>query len=101
MKKTISLAALAVSASNSFALLAPLPANYDYKNYCLSVYHRNDNSALAGNCDETANNQTLNRTLQENGCADGQISITTFKRPDQERFPIEIGSCLPPNAVQL
>lgn len=99
MKKTISLAALAISASSSFALIGP-PSNNDVRMYCVSVYG-GQGSMVAGSCDETDNNRYYHREIMDNGCAEGQMAIYTSKSRRQMRYPIEINMCLPPNVAQL
>lgn len=102
MKKTISIASLAISASASFALIGPMPPGSTVsKTYCVETYQEPDGSMWAGGCDESMNNTQANTTVKENGCAEGQIAITTSKMAAAERFPIEIRSCMPPNFAQL
>jgi hypothetical protein len=101
MKKSISLAALAISASTaSFAIIGP-PTNIQIRNYCLKTLTNAVGGLTAGDCDETANNRQLNARLGPNGCADRQISLTTTKMSHERDFPIRINPCLPPGAVQL
>ena len=94
------LAAFAVTASSAFALIGPMPAA-EFKNICLAVYDNADGAKWAGQCDQTRNNEIKGLELLENGCAEGQISLTATKHQPSERFDIEIYSCLPPNVVQL
>jgi hypothetical protein len=100
-KTTISLAALAISASTSFALIMPGFGNTETKTYCLSVYSEEDGGMGAGGCDQTRNNTIRQLPLMANGCAEGQVSMYTGKREEESRFPIEIHMCMPPNAAQL
>lgn len=100
-KTTITIAALALSASTSFALIGPGGAPMESRTYCLKSYTDFDGSANAITCDETANNETEGRTILGNGCAEDQMSLTTAKSISETRYPVEIGSCLPPNVVQL
>jgi hypothetical protein len=101
MKKTISLAALAISAStSSFAIIGP-PIDAVTKTYCLATYTKEDGGMVAGTCDQTANNQLSDRQIGMNGCAEGQIALTTSKSVNAEYFPINIRACLPPNVMQL
>lgn len=95
MKKTI--AALALTASSA-AVAMPMPAS-ESKIICLKTYESNDGSLDAAGCDSSRNNKTLGLPILENGCAADQVALTSVKRG--ERFTIEIGSCLPPHAVQL
>jgi hypothetical protein len=96
MKKTISIAALAVSATTSFAFMAP-PT--ETKTYCLNMY-TDASGAMAGSCDQTRNNVRSGVQLGENGCAADQIALSTSRWGDGE-FPIQISPCLPPNVAQL
>ena len=96
-KKTI--VAFAITASSAFALIGPMPA--EYKNLCLNVYDNANGVQYAGRCDETRNNEYSKLEILENGCAEGQISLTAMKVQGSERFDIEINSCLPPHVVQL
>lgn len=99
MKKTISLTALAVSASAaSFALIGP---PQDTKTYCLDSYTDMSGSMMAGTCDQSRNNARSGAQLGENGCAAGQIALTTGKYPGEREFPIRISPCMPPNVTQL
>ncbi len=101
MKKTISLAALAISAStSSFALIGP-PTDMMTKTYCLETYTDMSGGMIAGTCDESANNVHRGAQIGENGCAEGQIALTTSKTRRDAHYPIRIRQCLPPNVVQL
>lgn len=101
MKKTIAVVALAVSASSGYAFIGNPPPGMQIKNYCVDVTSTADGSTVLGTCDQSRNNQQLGRQLGSNGCTDTQASLQTYKRPSQAGYPITIGSCLPPNAVQL
>lgn len=101
MKKrtTISLAALAISASSStFALIA---GPTDTKTYCLEMYTDTCGSSYAGSCDQTANNERRGAQIGENGCAQGQVALSTGRWSPDEPYQIEIHACMPPNAAQL
>ncbi len=114
MKRTVSAAALALSVSTpSFALMLPPTAT---KTICLDTFESETGVKYSGNCDQAANNKELNLPLLENGCAEGQISLTSVaypsfseapkkkkkQEPAQElKFDIEIKACLPPNVAQL
>lgn len=100
-KTTIAVAALALSASSSFAIIGPGHDRYVTKTYCLGTYSYGDGSMNAGTCDETNNNAMLNLPRMENGCAEGQMALTTSKRVREANFPIQIRPCLDPNIVQL
>lgn len=100
MKKTITVAALALSASTSFAIIGP-PTDMQTRTYCLNTYTSMDGGMMAGSCDETANNARRHAQLNENGCADSQISLQTSKRRHEADYPIRVRACLPPNIVQL
>lgn len=101
MKKTISLAALAISAStSSFALIGP-PAPYEVKTYCLDFYGDATEGMIAGTCDQSQNNVSRGDQIGPNGCTEGQIALTTSRTRRDQDFPIRIRSCLPPNVVQL
>lgn len=101
MKKTISLAAIAISAStSSFALIGP-PADMITKTYCLDTYTTESGSMMAGTCDQSINNARRGAQIGENGCAENQISLQTSKANRSAEFPIRIRACLPPNVVQL
>ena len=95
MKKTI--AALALTASSA-AVAMPRPVT-DRKTICLKTSESTDGSVYASGCDSSANNKTLNLPILQNGCAADQVALTSVKVGT--RFTIEIGSCLPPHAVQL
>jgi hypothetical protein len=101
MKKrtTISLAALAISASSStFALIG---SPNDTKTYCLEMYTDASGSSYAGSCDQTANNARRGTQIGENGCAQSQVALTTGRWSSEEPYPIQIHACMPPNATQL
>lgn len=108
MKRTVAALALSVS-TPSFALMMP-PTKV--KTICLDSYESEAGAKFAGNCDQAANNTELGLALLDNGCAEGQIAVTsagytTFtKKPkhkakEELKFDIEIRSCLPPNVAQL
>ena len=101
MKKTISLAALAISASTSSLAFIGQPMDVQTRTYCLSVRSDASGAMMAGSCDQTANNAQRNAQIGGNGCAEGQISLTTSKPSDAEEFPIRMRSCMPPNIAQL
>ncbi|RZA25960.1 MAG: hypothetical protein EOP10_05185 [Proteobacteria bacterium] len=112
MKRTVSAAALALSISTpSFALMLPPSAT---KTICLDSYESETGAKFAGNCDQAANNKELALPLLDNGCADGQIALTSVaypasfvqnspkqKKNTKLKFDIEINNCLPPNVAQL
>jgi len=93
------IAAVAISAASMAYGLTPPPAAT--KTLCLAVYEDADSVKRAGSCDNTRNNHTLGLPILANGCAEGQISLTSVKYQNSEKFTIEIRSCLPPNVVQL
>ena len=107
MKKTISATVIALSgATSALALFAPQPI--DAKTYCLETYQvlndaGNPSGEIAGTCDESTNNGILQRPIQANGCAQGQVALTTYRYAfdGNQDFPITIGSCMPPNVTQL
>lgn len=102
MKKTISLAALAISTSASAFWVPQDPSTVVHKTYCLEVYTIGDTGdQYAGSCDQSHNNAERHLQINRNGCADGQIALTTTKLKGDKKFPIEIRSCLPPNVAQL
>lgn len=94
-KKTV--AALAITASSAFALMAP-PEHT--KTICLNAYEGADGSLYAGNCDEARNNETLQKELLENGCAKKQVSLTARKYQGG-KYDIQVRNCLPPGVIQL
>lgn len=108
MKRSVSLAALALSVSTpSFALMMP-PVKT--KTICLDSYEGAEGAKYAGNCDQAGNNAEAGVALLENGCAEGQIALTSVAYPsypinnskkEELKFDIEIRSCLPPNVAQL
>lgn len=99
MKVNKTVAALALSASSSaFALIAP---PQDTKTICVSVYETADGVKYAGGCDEVRNNEAAGLPILENGCAANQIALTATRWSADLPYNIEIGSCLPPNVVQL
>lgn len=101
MKKTISLAALAISAStSSFALVMP-PANMSYKTYCLDRYTDSDGNTTMGSCDQSPNNARGNAQVGQNGCTTDQAALISSKAPWDKDFDIVINACMPPNAAQL
>lgn len=101
MKKTIGVAALAISASTaSLALYVPRD-NMVTKTYCLSIYEDVEGGQRAGSCDETDRNTYYQRELNAQGCAEGQVALSTRRYGDEGEFPIRIGMCLPPNVAQL
>ncbi|HXW52749.1 MAG TPA: hypothetical protein VEL47_01460 [Myxococcota bacterium] len=98
-KRSISLAALAISAStSSMALIAP-PT--DTKTYCLDVYTNASGGSFAGSCDQTDNNAETGAQVGGNGCAADQIALKTARWNSTQPFPIQIYPCMPPNTVQL
>jgi hypothetical protein len=104
MKKSISIAALAISASSSFAIVfdpTDSAPQWITKTYCLAVHTHDDGSTTAGDCDKSELNARFDRPLLQNGCAAGQIALTTEKWAEDEGFPINIHSCMPPNIAQL
>ena len=102
MKKTIAAIALSASSTSAFALIAPQNP-IQTKTYCVSLYDFDDGAKTAGSCDETKNNVTLGKEILSNGCAEEQVALIAVKtgRGRAAKFNIEIGSCLPPNVVQL
>ncbi len=101
MKKTIGVAALAISASTaSLAFFIPRD-HIETRTYCLSVYEDEQGGQRAGSCDETNRNTYYQRELNAQGCAEGQVALSTSRYDSQEEFPIRIGMCLPPNVAQL
>lgn len=63
--------------------------------YCVALVATGDDGSLqARDCDETANNQTLGRKLNQNGCADEQASIKSLQAN-------VVHACLPVGATQL
>ena len=97
MKKTI--ATIAILAAGSVALSMPRPPDPNaprpvLKTICLKTYTRDDGSASLANCDSSSNNKRARAELKENGCAEGQSSITTYNN-------LAIASCMPPGMVQL
>lgn len=103
MKKTITLTAMAISASTSFAIIGPpgTGSERQTKTYCLEMYDVGSSEYAAGSCDMSANNESSESQIGANGCAPGQISLRTSKRVTDADFPIRIRTCLPPNLVQL
>ncbi len=114
MKKTISATIIALSgATSALALWAPAPVAS--KTYCLDYWDvQNEDVGTpayrAATCDQSNNNSILGRTLLSNGCAEGQMALTTHRyyngaeegsEGSEEAFPIQIGSCMPPNVTQL
>lgn len=107
MKKTISATIVALSSATSvLALWAPAPV--ESKTYCLGMYdiqNAEEGSPvyMAGTCDASYNNAYYQTPLLDNGCAEGQIALTTHRYGGGEEgeFPIQIGSCMPPNVTQL
>ena len=97
MKKTIAAAALSASTS-ALALWAP-PA--EQRTICLDKYENESGAIYGGSCDQSANNETLGLELLENGCAEGQIAITSQRYHNSEQWSVNIGPCLPPNVAQL
>lgn len=109
MKRTVAALALSVS-TPSFALMMPA---VKVKTICLDTYESETGVKFAGNCDQATNNAESGVKLLENGCAEGQISLTSAAYPDfsqtpkqkgqeeEVKFDIEIRSCLPPNVAQL
>ncbi len=95
-KKTI--AAVAITASSAFALTPPPTAK---KTICLDARETNQGTLIAGDCDQAKNNVILKKTILDNGCAAGQISLQARSWGQPEKFNIEVHSCLPPNVVQL
>jgi hypothetical protein len=92
MKKTIAAVALMASATTSMAM--PFPHNEPPKTMCLKVYSAPDKSKEASDCDDSDNNATLKLKLKANGCAAGQVVISTY---DQLNIP----KCMPAGAIQL
>jgi hypothetical protein len=90
MKKTIAAIALLAS-SNAYALRPP--PETDLKKACVKVHKMQDRSGIAG-CDETSNNERANLRLRDNGCAKGQVAISTYGE-------LDIEACLPPGIAQL
>lgn len=94
MKKTIAALALSVSATASFALVGPLPddlpgngqapARRERPVYCVEklkggqVTHSDDSTTLRlDSCDSSRENRLGNRPLLQNGCAEGQVAISS------------------------
>ncbi len=108
MKRTVAALALSIS-TPSFALMMPATAT---KTICLDTFESEAGVKYAGNCDQAANNKELNLAVLENGCAEGQIALTSVayptynqsakqKKKPELKFDIEINACLPPNVAQL
>ncbi len=101
MKKTISLAALTISAAtSSFAIVGP-PMNIETTNYCLDYFADIHGNKSLGSCDQKPNNRMLNAITDQNGCTKDQAALFTSKRTTERDFPINVRPCLPPNVVQL
>ena len=96
MKFMKTIAAVAFTATSAFALVAPS----DTKTICLNAWEDANGVLHAGNCDESRNNETLNKELLANGCAEDQISLIS-REVANAKYDIEIRNCLPPNVVQL
>lgn len=102
MKRTISIATIALSASTSFAFVGPItPGEFNSRTYCLNTYIDDTGAISLGNCDETANNSELDRELNSQGCAEGQAALHVTKRRSARVFSPQIKACLPPNIAQL
>ena len=105
MKRTVAAIAMGIS-TPSFALMLPAQAT---KVICLDTFESEKGVKYAGNCDQAANNEILEATILENGCAADQIALTSVAypvagkkgKPSTLKYDIEIKSCLPPNVVQL
>src|SRR5688572_17861812 len=98
MKKTV--AAFALGASSSLAFAEGFQAE-EFKTYCLGVYENEQGVKYGETCDSSENNKTLGKAILANGCAEGQVSLTTHRFAGETKFQIEIEACLPPNVVQL
>lgn len=96
MNFKLTIAAVALSASSAFALIGP---GTQIKTICLGSSTDANGVQYAGNCDESANNKTLQKPLLPNGCAADQISVTAYGY--QNKFNVEVTNCLPPNVAQL
>jgi len=102
VKRTISIATLALTASTSFAFVGPInPGELNSRTYCLSTYLDDTGAISLGDCDETANNSELDRELNSQGCADGQAALHVTKRRSARVFSPHLKACLPPNIAQL
>lgn len=102
MKRTISIAALTLGASATFAFVGPhSPGDWETKTFCLNAYEADDGAIMLGSCDETFNNLELNRELNSQGCAPGQAALHVSKHTSVAHFSPEIRPCLPPNVAQL
>lgn len=101
MKKTISLAALTMSAAtSSFAIIGP-PLDFQSVTYCLDSYTDVQGNKSASDCDQRENNRMTNARTGTNGCTASQVALTTTKLRHEREFPVRIRACLPPNVVQL
>ncbi len=108
-KRTVAALALSISSPSYALMLAPVKT----KTICLDVYESETGVKYSGNCDQSANNAELNLEILENGCAEGQIALTSVAYPDysapkkkakkeaEPKFDIEIKACLAPNIAQL
>ena len=95
MKKTVAVIAILASTAASQAMpLPPDPNAPKPKTICLNAYQQQDGSVSLGSCDASKNNVILKKQIAQNGCAEGQASITT-------RNKIAISACMPPGVVQL
>lgn len=97
MKKTI--AAVAIMASSAAALAFPgMPDPNQppppFKTLCLNVYPTKDKSKVASDCDDSDNNVRHEKKIKQNGCAAGQVAITTIDE-------LNIPKCMPAGMVQL
>ena len=91
MKKTIASVALIASATSASALIFN-PEQVETKTYCLGFYESVEGKKFVGDCDEKAANKLYKLEVDENGCTENQVVMTTIKN-------IEIASC--PTFVQL
>lgn len=102
MKKTISLASLALSATTSMAFVGPhIADDLNKKTYCLDVYTDADGAVTLGTCDQSANNADLERALNSQGCAEGQAAMHVAKHRSATHFSPTIRPCMAPNVTQM
>jgi hypothetical protein len=95
MKKTIATVALLAASTPSFAIMGPgLGEDVKPKTICLRLGSYQDGSKAVSDCDESANNVQLKKTIKANGCAAGQAALVTYDN-------VNIGLCMPPGVVQL
>lgn len=102
MKRTISIASLALSATTSMAFVGPNIADgLNKRTYCLDVYTDEDGTVTLGTCDESANNADLERALNSQGCAEGQAAMHVVKFSSAAHFSPTIKPCMAPNVTQM